>query len=391
MIDLQQVIPYFQPIVSADEQEIWGYEVLGRLNSPSGVKSLGPFFNDPEEDAELQRRVDQHIRQSALQRFAKVENKNTHLFININPDWLQMDWQDGDKDWISKHGVDPKQVVLEVTEFLFLIKEKELIEMLDYYRKLGCKIAIDDVGKGFSNLDRIASFHPDILKVDILLLKNSTHSKSFMDVLQSLSVLARKMGASLLFEGIETQSELQNAWKSGGRFYQGYLFGRPNSSFQELYASAKKEIVHMIDQLIEAELTAWKNQFELEHSLNQTLKRIQSSISTMSDPMVYLSDLAAYMKDFCYRVYVCDDKGYQKTDNFILSKGKWRQQPEYKGKNWSWRPYFVYNIARMKMERRGMLSEPYPDLETNLLIRTFSYPIDRGYLFMDIMIDSKKE
>lgn len=388
-INLQQVIPYFQPIIGADQQQVWGYEVLGRVHSSSGIQSLGPFFQDPEADPALQRQVDRHIRELALNKFVE-EKKTGHLFINVNPDWLRMDWQEGDKDWITRHGIEPERIVLEVTEFLFSIKEQDMLNMLNYYKELGCKIAIDDVGKGFSNLDRIASFLPDIIKVDIHLLKSSTQSQSFMDVLHSLSVLARRMGASLLFEGMETEDEWQNAWKSGGRFYQGYLFARPAPHFQEIAVPIQQKMNGLIEQLVEEELTVWNRQFKLEQLLNHKMLQILDTFPYLADPAAYLTELTVDVKEYCYRIYICDSKGNQITANYIMVDGDWQKQPEYRGKNWSWRPYFLHNIAKMKIDEKGILSEEYQDLETNVRIRTFSYPIQNGYLFLDLMVDLKK-
>ncbi|MET1031539.1 EAL domain-containing protein [Domibacillus tundrae] len=360
--------------------------MLGRIHSAGGIQSLGPFFNDPSADPALQRQVDRHVRDLALKKFAE-EQTDGHLFINVNPDWLCMDWREGDKDWVSQHGIDPERIVLEVTEFLFSMKEKEMLSMLNYYKNLGCKIAIDDVGKGFSNLDRIASFQPDIIKVDIHLLKNSTQSQSFMDVLYSLSVLARRMGASLLFEGMETEDEWQNAWKNGGRFYQGYLFAYPAPHFQQIGAPVQAKLSRLIDQLVEGELAAWDRQFELEQLLNKKMIHILEAFPYLADPAAYLTELTMDVKEYCYRVYICDDKGNQKTANYMMTDGSWKKQVEYNGKNWSWRPYFLHNIAKMKVDKKGILSEAYRDLETDVRIRTFSYPIQSGYLFLDLTID----
>lgn len=89
-INFGQIVPYFQPIIGADQQQVWGYEVLGRIHSAGGIQSLGPFFNDPSADPALQRQVDRHVRDLALKKFAE-EQTDGHLFINVNPDWLCMD------------------------------------------------------------------------------------------------------------------------------------------------------------------------------------------------------------------------------------------------------------------------------------------------------------
>jgi hypothetical protein len=65
--------------------------------------------------------------------------------------------------------------------------------------------------------------------------------------------------------------------------------------------------------------------------------------------------------------------------------GRWELEPQYYMKNWSWRPYFLENIIRMRSRKRGILSDLYADIETGETIRTYSYPIDdRHYLFIDL-------
>jgi EAL-domain associated signalling protein domain len=64
---------------------------------------------------------------------------------------------------------------------------------------------------------------------------------------------------------------------------------------------------------------------------------------------------------------------------------RWELQPQYYMKNWSWRPYFLENIIRMRSRKRGILSDLYADIETGETIRTYSYPIDdQHYLFIDL-------
>ncbi len=87
-----------------------------------------------------------------------------------------------------------------------------------------------------------------------------------------------------------------------------------------------------------------------------------------------------------FRIYVTDADGFQKTANYIYTKDAWRQDLTVKGKNWSWRPYFIENVIRMNHDQTGgILSDIYNDIETGERIRTFSYPIDENlYVFMDI-------
>jgi len=86
-----------------------------------------------------------------------------------------------------------------------------------------------------------------------------------------------------------------------------------------------------------------------------------------------------------FRMYICDEDGFQKSPNLFKSGEKWILQPEYIDKNWSWRPYFLENIIRMRTGKKGILSDRYSDIETGEVIRTFSLPLNEmEFLFVDL-------
>ena len=91
------------------------------------------------------------------------------------------------------------------------------------------------------------------------------------------------------------------------------------------------------------------------------------------------------MDQIAFRMYVCDEDGFQKSPNIFKGKDGWTTQKEYIHKNWSWRPYFLENIIKMRNERKGILSDLYSDIESGETIRTFSYPINTNeFLFIDL-------
>ncbi len=95
--------------------------------------------------------------------------------------------------------------------------------------------------------------------------------------------------------------------------------------------------------------------------------------------------IAEELSNVCFRLYICDENGFQKSSNYVKKNEDWILEPEYVKKNWSWRPYFLENIIRMSYEKKGILSDLYNDIETGENIRTFSYPIDNmHYIFLDI-------
>ena len=95
--------------------------------------------------------------------------------------------------------------------------------------------------------------------------------------------------------------------------------------------------------------------------------------------------LSAELTEAAFRMYVCDEDGFQKSANIIKYENDWLIQPEYAHKNWSWRPYFLENIMKMRNEKKGILSDLYSDIETGETVRTYSYPLNsKEYLFIDL-------
>lgn len=152
------------------------------------------------------------------------------IFINQNPNLLMNDHGESLLELLQlfeNKGLSLDRIVLEITEHNFSGDLESLQHLLKYYQTYGIKIAIDNIGKESSNLDRIGLLSPDILKVDLHILRQTDMAQSYQDVLYSLSLLARKMGATLLYEDIEASYQPQYAWRNGGRYFQGYYLHKP--------------------------------------------------------------------------------------------------------------------------------------------------------------------
>lgn len=195
-------------------------------------------------------------------------------------------------------------------------------------------------------------------------LRHDAGNRAYKDILHSLSILARKIGASLLFEKIEIEFQLQYAWKHGGRYYQGCYLQEPIPGFlpcdvlkEKLRRKFQEFILHEKRMLEKVYLQAESIQNDLQTLLPKLRKQTDSRIEL-------LKELAAYFDPMCFRFYICDENGFEVTPNLLKKDGEWIVQPEYLNKNWSWRPYFLENILRMRKNRTGLLSDLYSDLET---------------------------
>ncbi|WP_175988658.1 EAL domain-containing protein [Bacillus sp. Marseille-Q1617] len=386
--NIEKVIPYFQPVFSADEHKIIGYEVLGRIIHENGeAVSLGPFFTGNDIPDEYKMEVDENVTRKALNQFISA-NQEGLIFINRDARLLMFDHGESFLELLLDYkdkGLQLNRIVLELSEKTFHGDFEQLLHVLLYYKTYGIKVAIDNVGGNMGELDRLSHFSPDILKVDLSQLRNDAGNKMYKDILFSLSVLARKIGASLLFENIEINYQLQFAWLNGGRFYQGYYLKHPSATFlkSEILKDKLKEKCEDYIRYEKKHLEAgYQFADDLHKEITQTLSQLKKQTEDFDK---LLTGLAVTFADKCFRLYMCDENGFQVTSNILKVHGKWELHQRFKGKNWSWRPYFLENILRMRINKKGLLSDIYSDIDSGEPIRTYSYPFGNGlYLFMDL-------
>ncbi|MFC0215558.1 EAL domain-containing protein [Paenibacillus chartarius] len=395
---LSEVVPYYQPIVSLQTLRVYGYEALGRwLADGERVQSLGPFFANPHVRDNEHIQIDRHLRQLAMSHLVAAGGEE-RLFLNLKPSWIYRTFRERGRletlDIIDRAGIDPQRIVIEITEEEFTSPLQELTEIVELYRERGCAIAIDDIGSGSSNFDRIALLRPQIMKVDLTIMKKSGTHAGYRSLLQSFSILAERVGASLLIEGIETQDDLRGALQAGARYLQGYLFARAEPELQPAGAYAgllREEIKRFANRAIRQQERLQALQEQLHAALHQAGADGGDAPERGFDAAdEALAELLAELPPITQRVYLCREDGYQVSSNFSRRNGGWVREERYRGSNWSWRPYFISNIVMLKRQRQGTLSQVYTDLDTSLPIQTFSCPYgDKFYLFVDVGLEAE--
>ncbi|MHC0038619.1 EAL domain-containing protein [Pseudoneobacillus sp. C159] len=389
LTDLDNVFPYFQAIFSADEHRIIGYEVFGRYQSKQDIISIGYFFGDKQIPEEYRLLVDNIVLKKALNQAIHLDYECL-LFINRNAELLLHDEEESFLNILKEYeklGISLDRYVLEISGSLGVDEVDHLEHIFNYYRTYGIKIAMDKIGDESGQLDRVGQLSPEIIKVNLKTLRSTENSRSFQDVLFTLSMLARKIGATLLFENIEMVHQLQFAWKNGGRYYQGYYLQKPIDHFSDrnlLRDQLKKEI----HGFVVFEKKKLLSLMELRDSLQHKVQLILNKNKKFDTYDEWLTILSKEFDEMAFRLYVCDEDGFQKSANIIKQNQKWILQKEYINKNWSWRPFFLENIIYMRKEQKGILSDLYSDIETGEQIRTFSYILnERDFIFVDISHD----
>ncbi|SFL74313.1 EAL domain-containing protein [Salibacterium qingdaonense] len=387
VMNKQNVIPYLQPIISADRQEITGYEVLGRYQDEESTVSLRPFFQDKSIPEEYRREIEEQIHHQALTYFLE-EHRSELIFLNIDVDLILADGGEHFFERLSsykEHGLSFSRLVLECKEHEFEGDLSRLKHFIQYVQSMGIRTALDDVGGSSTPLEEIAYLNPDIVKVDLGFLADQSFPEMYREALHSLSVLSGKIGASLLFENINEFNQLHFAWKHGARYFQGSYLGRPASSFLDKMTFAETLRKHFNDFLF-FEKKKIEAQIELTDTLSKRLKQAVHDKQNPEDIDELTLHIAEGLKDLSFRVYLCNYEGFQQSGNaFLDEEGAWQYQFEEKNRNWSWRPYFLENIVRMNIEKKGILSDLYTDIHKEERIRTYSYPINENlYVFVDI-------
>ncbi|CAG7653096.1 EAL domain-containing protein [Paenibacillus allorhizosphaerae] len=386
---MREVTPYFQPILSLQTQQIVAYEALGRRIVGGSVQSLGPFFHDPAVSDDDHMTVDRVLRDMAMARLME-KGEGAQLFINLKPSWIYRKYKETGElptlRLIEKNGLNPSRIVIEITEEEFTGRLDQLSAIINIYRQQGCRIAIDDIGSGYSNYDRIASIKPHILKIDLKLLKKSAVDEGYKAVLNSFSILASQMGASLLVEGVETKHDLYQAMKAGARYVQGFLFSEARAEFQEAGAF-QRMLAEEIARYTEKELARYRKLFAIKNNLNELVPG-DANIQNAADADLLIEGLKGSIADNVVRVYICREDGCQVSSNYIRSgDGMWDKDVSFQGANWIWRPYFIPNMLQMKSQGQGILSQVYTDLDSAHSMQTFACQVgEQHYLFLDLTV-----
>lgn len=383
--NMDKIMPVFQPIVSAVKHDVIGYELLGRYLEVDGTKSLGEFFNDPEVPDEYKTEVDQRLLEMALDQLL-AQNNDCLLFINRNARQLMAgDGEDFLKTLLEyqKRGFPLERIVLEITEHDFNDDFDTLNHLLLYFKTYGIQIAVDHVGAKSSNIDRIRQLRPHILKIDMSISRHH-QPDAFQDIIHSLSMLAHRIGARLLYEYIEDNHQLYFAWKHGGHYYQGYYLAHPDpallttDSLSIHVGDQVKEFVHREKAMV-GERLAYTARSE------EKLKRLMGKWQSPDYADQFIQEVLPLFEVESFRIYICNGDGEQVSSNFRKTAGSWQGEPQQIGSHWAFRPYFLENMMLMKASHKGRLSDIYADIETGEMIRTFSYPLsDECFLFIDL-------
>jgi EAL domain-containing protein (putative c-di-GMP-specific phosphodiesterase class I) len=150
------------------------------------------------------------------------------LFVNVHASDLD---DDSLTDPSSPLSAVAGRVVLEITERVPIERIRDIGSRVAQLRALGYRIAVDDLGAGYAGLTTFAQLEPEVVKVDMSLIRGLDQSPTKKKLLRSIVGLCRDLGIQMIAEGIETEAERDALIGLGGDLCQGFLFARPNRPF----------------------------------------------------------------------------------------------------------------------------------------------------------------
>lgn len=221
-----RIEPWFQPILDLGTQRIVGHEVLSRLNLEGETIEASRFIEYAEK-AGVIHRLDTLVMEKAL-RTATARGYTGLLFINLSPRALTLaGFLHSLKEVVAECGIDPGQVVFEITE-RDTVKNILVLEKLVAELKLaGFRLAIDDFGSGFSSFQYLRRLPIDFLKIEgdfVLNLLESDKDRAFVRTIRDL---AANLGIPVIAEHVESAEVLESLRGMGVEMAQGYHIGRP--------------------------------------------------------------------------------------------------------------------------------------------------------------------
>jgi EAL domain-containing protein (putative c-di-GMP-specific phosphodiesterase class I) len=212
----------FHPIVRPSDNRIFGYEALLRSDEPA-LPQPGAVVDAAERLGRLLE-LGRVVRERAARVIAESA-KDTVFFLNLHPRELSDPGLASSQDPLTRHA---DRVVFEVTERSPLERINDLPNRVAALRALGYRLALDDMGAGYAGLTSFSLLEPDLVKLDMALIRGLDTSPTRQRIVGSMTSMCKDLSIEVVAEGVETAAERDTLTRLGCDLLQGFLFARPS-------------------------------------------------------------------------------------------------------------------------------------------------------------------
>lgn len=210
----------YQPIISHSKGTTIAYEAL--LRSTAAELSTPPKILDAAERLNGVKELGRTVRKRVSDQLASTSGID--VFINLHALELMDEALYDERSPLTRHA---KRVVLEITERVALTEVADIRERLKRLRALGFRIAVDDLGAGYAGLGSLVDLEPEVVKIDMGLVRNIHESATKQKLVRGVAALGRELGWLLVAEGVENVPERDCLLDLGCDIFQGYFYGKP--------------------------------------------------------------------------------------------------------------------------------------------------------------------
>lgn len=405
IIQGEWVEAHFQPIVSLKRRCIVGLEGLIRGIYPKSRTLIPPvdlFHQAALQGMELD--LDRLCRKKVMDDFRLLHAHNPEMILSLNLDASELTrgvvGSGHLRQQVFEMGLRPENIAIEIIES-DVEDLRELQRFVQLYKSYGFLIALDDVGAGHSNLNRIPLIKPDILKIDRFLVQDIQDDFYKQEVLKSVVQMARHLGTLIIAEGVETQEEAVCLLDMDVDMIQGFYFSRPQRHDQLDYDPVLTRINGLGG--------AFKRNFLRKIGVKRfnmsryyaTILEIQMELTQMK-PGRFDSILNRMISEFpqVESVYILDENGVQVSESVFNDQGRTKRnpiifRPSPKGADHTMKDYF-YFLMEAGLSKTSYVTEPYLSMASGTSCVTLSSVFknadnNRYILCLDINTDALGE
>jgi EAL domain-containing protein (putative c-di-GMP-specific phosphodiesterase class I) len=396
---------HFQPLVSIQEKSVVGFEGLSRgVEMPTGRLIPPVVLIRKAVEEELSLELDALFRKKVFQSFREQFYQQPRLILTVNLETSLggESSQDAlDLDTFSKlsrkYEVDPARVAIEIVESR--AKNTHLLErFIEAQKERGFMVALDDVGSGHSNLDRIARMKPDLIKIDRSLILDIQKEYHKQEVFRSLVGLSRQIGALVVAEGVETEDEALWSLELGADILQGYFFARPQRMDGGLFDRNEEVIDEVARRFRSMLLGTLHDKREMHRRCEARLGELRKALKKVKPRAFdgHINDLLEKHPDF-EAVYILDEAGVQVTHmahalHGVPEHARVFCKPWERGTDHSLRDFYC-RLVQGDPRDQTHVTDPYVSLATGqrcvTLSTYFRDAYDRTYvLCVDMRVES---
>ncbi len=233
-LDLQKGITndefemHLQPQYDIETDKTVGFELLLRWNNPKYIKESPATYVRLAEKSNIIIELGRIVTDKVFMIAKSFEKHQYEFSFNISPRQLiQPGFIQDLVELTKKYNVDPSKIAIELTETLLVVSLELIIEKFKALKQLGFKIHLDDFGTGYSSLSYLKTLPVDVIKIDKKFIDDIETSFTSRQILKTMTTLGKNLKLGVIFEGVETEKQIEIIKRDGGTIIQGFIIAKP--------------------------------------------------------------------------------------------------------------------------------------------------------------------